>query len=85
MSTQSRDTRPEAEHVLIELLRKTTPERRLELGLLLSQDAMALAQQALIRANPNFSPEELKLLFVELTYGRDLAERVRAYIARRQI
>ena len=84
MLTQSRDTRPEAERVLIDLLSKTTPERRLELGLLLSQDAMALTQQALIRTNPHLCQEEQQLLFVEMTYGKELSERVRAYLSRRQ-
>jgi hypothetical protein len=84
MVTQSRDTHPEAEQVLIELLRKATPQRRLELGLLLSQDAMALASHALIQANPHLSDREQKLLFVEVTYGKELADRVRAYLAERK-
>jgi len=82
--TQSRDTHPEIERVLVALLAQTTPQRRLELGLLLSQDAMALAQQALVQAHPHLSQEEQRLLFVEVTYGKDLAERARAYLARRQ-
>ena len=84
MSTQSRDTRPEAEHVLIELLRKATPERRLELGLTFCDEGLAIAHQAIAQAHPLLSQEEQKLLFVEITYGKDLAEKVRAYLARRQ-
>jgi hypothetical protein len=84
MFTQSRDTHPEAERVQIELLRKATPRRRLELGLLLSQDAMAIVRRAIARANPQASEEQQKLLFVEITYGKDLADRVGAYLAGRQ-
>lgn len=85
MVTQSRDTHPEVERVLIELLRQATPERRLELGLSLSHEALEMARQGIARANPRASEEERKLLFVEVTYGKDLADRVRAYLAGKQI
>ena len=84
MLTQSRDTRPEAESVQIELLRKVTTGRRLELGLSLSQEAMDIARQAIAQANPLVSEEDQKLLFVEVTYGKVLADRVRVYLAGRQ-
>ncbi len=74
----------EAERVQIELLSKATPERRLELGLCLSQEAMAIARHAIAEANPLVSEEKQKLLFVEITYGKDLADRVKAYLAGRQ-
>lgn len=85
MFTQSRDTHPEAERVQIELLSKATLQRRLELGLSLSQEAMAIARRAIAQANPQASEEQQKLLFVEITYGKDLADRVRAYLAKRQV
>lgn len=84
MLTQSRDTHPEAERIQVELLSKATLQRRLELGLSLSQEAMAIARQAIAQANPRASEEEQELLFVEITYGKDLADRVRAYLAGRQ-
>jgi hypothetical protein len=84
MLTQSRDTHPEAERVQLELLRKTTPERRLELGLIFCEEALAIAHHAIAQANPLLSVREQKLLFVEITYGKDLADRVRAYLARKQ-
>lgn len=84
MRTQSRDTHPEAERVQIELLSKATPERRLELGLTFCEEGLAIAQAAIAQANPHLSEQEHKLLFVEFTYGKDLADKVRAYLARRQ-
>jgi hypothetical protein len=81
MFTQSRDTRPEAERVQIELLRRATPERRLELGLSLSHEALEMARQGIARANPQAGEEEQKLLFIEVTYGKELADRIRAYLA----
>jgi hypothetical protein len=84
MLTQARDTHPEAERVQLELLRQATPERRLELGLTLCEEGLAIAHHAISQANPLLSEEECRLIFVEVTYGKDLADRVRAYLAGRQ-
>lgn len=84
MRTQSRDTHPEAERVQIELLSQATLERRLELGLTFCEEGLAIAHHAIAQANPLLSKQEQKLLFVEMTYGKDLADRVRAYLAGRQ-
>lgn len=66
------------------MLRKAGTARRLQLGLELSGEALELAQRGIRRANPNMSELEVKLKFVEVTYGKDLADRVRAYLAKRQ-
>ncbi len=84
MRTQSRDTRPEAERVQVELLSQATPERRLELGLSFSQMALQMAHQGIAQAHPDLSEQEQKLLFVEITYGKDLADRVRTYLGARE-
>ncbi|MEO6891543.1 MAG: hypothetical protein ABI456_18415 [Ktedonobacteraceae bacterium] len=84
MFTQSQDTHLKAERVQVELLSKATTERRLELGLSLSQEAMGIARQAIARTHPLASEEEQALLFVEVTYGKNLADRVKAYLAGRQ-
>jgi len=84
MKTQSSDTSPEVERVQIELLRKAGKTRRLQLGLQLSGEASEMAQRAIRRAHPDLSELEAKLLFVEVTYGKDLANRVRSYLAKRQ-
>lgn len=84
MKTQSEDTSPEIERVQIELLRKAGKTRRLQLGLELSGEALEMAQRAIKRAHPELSDLEAKLLFVEVTYGKDLADRVRPHLAKRQ-
>jgi hypothetical protein len=84
MRTQSPDTSPAIEQIQIELLRKTSPARRLELALSLSQSALELAREGIRKANPNASEEEVGLIFVEVTYGKELADRVRNYLARRR-
>ena len=83
--TQSRDTNPAIEKIQIELLRKATVARRLELGFSLSQAALELAREGIRRANPNASKEDLNLIFVELNYGKELANHVRSYLARRHL
>ena len=85
MKTQSEDTSPELERVQIELLRKAGKTRRLQLGLELSSEALEMAQRAIRRAHPELSELEAKLLFVEVTYGKDLADGVRAHLAKRQL
>ena len=84
MKTQSEDTSPEVERVQIELLRRAGKARRLQLGLKLSGEALEMAQRAIRRGHPELSELEAKLLFVEVTYGKDLADRVRAHLAKRQ-
>lgn len=83
MKTQSEDTSPEIERVQIELLRKAGKTRRLQLGLELSGEALEMAQRAIKRAHPELSELEAKLLFVEVTYGKELADRVRPHLAKR--
>ena len=84
MKTQSRDTHPAIEQIQIELLRKTSPARRLELALSLSQSALELTREGIRTANPDASDEEIGLIFVEVTYGKELADRVRNYLDRRR-
>ena len=85
MKTQSEDTSPEVERVQIELLRKAGKTRRLQLGLELSGEALEMAQRAIRRSHPELSELDAKLLFVEVTYGKDLADRVRSQLAKRQL
>lgn len=84
MRTQSRDTHPEVERVQIELLRKAGVARRLSLVRSLSQTVIQLSRRAIRESHPGASEEELALIFVELNYGKELAERLRADLARRR-
>ncbi|RME38589.1 MAG: hypothetical protein D6793_02475 [Thermoflexia bacterium] len=81
---RSPDTIPEAERVQIELLRRATPAQRFHLTRSLSQTAMELARRALRRRMPGASDTEVNLAFVALWYGKDLADEVRRYLARRE-
>ncbi|MFL5732227.1 MAG: hypothetical protein ACJ78Q_03420 [Chloroflexia bacterium] len=83
MRTQSRDTHPDAERVQIELLRRMTVAQRAELMRSLTRTTIQLARRAIRQAHPEASEEEVDLIFIEVHYGRDLADRVRAYLSRR--
>ncbi len=77
------DTSPEAEKVQIELLRRATNAERLALALSMTDLTVRLARRAIARANPGLSQHELDLKFVEIHYGKELAERVREYLRAR--
>jgi hypothetical protein len=85
MICQSPDTTPQAEKVQIELIRQSSVAKRISLVRSLSQTAMFLSRRAIQRANPSLSEREVDLLFVELHYGKDLAERLRSYMEHKRL
>jgi len=83
MTTRSMDTHPGAEKVQIMLLRQATVAKRLAVMCSLSQTTIQLSRRAIRRANPTYSPLEVKLAFVAYHYGEELAERLRQYVEQR--
>ena len=71
------DTHPDAERVQIELLRKAGPEHRMAMACSLTDYVVQLAKQAIARAHPQASQREHDLLFIEVHYGRHVANLVR--------
>jgi len=80
MICQSPDTDPQAEKVLIELVRKSSMARRISRVRSLSQTVMFLSRRAIQRANPHMTEREVNLTFVEYHYGKALAEQLRSYM-----
>jgi hypothetical protein len=78
------DTDPESARVQLELIRRASPGRRLSLALSLSRTVLGLSRCGLARRMPGASEEEVGLRFVELHYGRELAEAVREDLAHRR-
>jgi hypothetical protein len=76
------DTHPDAEKVQIELLRRATPEQRLRIAINLTATVVNLSRRTIATLNPELSPEELNLKWVELCYGKELASRLRSYLLR---
>ena len=77
------DTHPEAEKVQIELARAMTAAQKMTLMRSLTATAVRLSRRAIARANPEFSPQEVDLKWVELHYGKQLASELREYLERR--
>lgn len=84
MITQSIDTHPKAEKVLISLIRKASPTKKLSQVRSLSQITIQLSKRAIVRANKNIDEQEVNLIFVAHHYGNNLADRLRKYLEKRK-
>ncbi len=84
MRTQSEDTSPEMERVQIELIRKAPPTKIFNLVRSMSQTMIQASRENIQRLHPDASKEELALIFIELNYGKELANFVRAKMERRR-
>lgn len=73
------DTSREAEQVQLRLLGEKTPAERLMLAIRLSQDVIRASKRAIARAHPEFTPRQIEHMFIELHYGRELADAVRKH------
>lgn len=74
------DTHPDAERVQIELLRRKTPAERLAMARRLSDLVVRMSRQAIARRHPDWTPQQVKLAWIEMSYGRELADQVRDYL-----
>jgi hypothetical protein len=72
------DTDPDVLRLQAELLRQTTPARRLEMALSLSAALIDIAYAGIRRRQAGISDVDAGLQFVEIQYGRELAQAVRA-------
>ncbi|OGO29376.1 MAG: hypothetical protein A2W33_05100 [Chloroflexi bacterium RBG_16_52_11] len=75
MSVLFPDTRPEAEEVLIRLLRQAPPWQKLEMVNQLNQSVNLLALAGLRERYPNANARQLRQRLAELLLGKDLAEK----------
>ena len=76
MRTQSPDTSPDAERVLIELMRRATAWRRLQLADRMSISTRELCRAGLRMRHPNASEAELRRRFADIYLGSELAAKV---------
>ena len=73
------DTTRDAEQVQLRLLRDKSPAERLALAVRLSSEVIRASKRAISRAHPELTLRQVGHLFIELHYGRELAEAVRLY------
>ncbi len=73
MRTLAQDTHPDAERVLINLLREATPARKLAVVLSANRTARLLALTGLRERHPGESPARLRRRLADLWLGPELA------------
>jgi len=83
MRTPPLDTRPEAEKVLISLLRNANTAQKFAQVRSLSQTVIQLSRRAIGRANRDLSGEQIGLRFITLHYGKELANNVKELLDRK--
>lgn len=79
MTSYTSDTSREAREVQLELLRRMAPEERFRKACAMSRRCRKMAMEAIRRRYPRISGEEMRLRFIELVYGRELADAVRRH------
>ena len=77
MPSDISDTSNEALAVQLECLRQMTPHERLRRSCAWSGQVRRMAFDAIRRRHPEFSEGDVRLLFIELTYGQAMADEVR--------
>ena len=73
------DTSPEALAVQLDSLRRMTSLDRLRMAQAWSRDVRQMAFAAIRRRHPALDENEVRLRFIELTYGKALADDVRRW------
>jgi hypothetical protein len=68
------DTHPEAEAVRQELLRRASPADKFSLVRALTATVVSLCREGIRERHPEFDDRAVDLHFVEMNYGRELAE-----------
>ena len=77
------DTTPDARRVLLDLMRRATPAEKLARVRSLSATVIELSRRAIARRHPDWTPLQVQLKWVELHYGRELAEQLTEYLKER--
>ena len=84
MRTQSQDTDQKAEAVLISMLRGQSFAQKFARIQSLTETTIRLSRRAIQRQHEGLEQHSLNCMFVELHYGKELAQRFRAYIENRK-
>ncbi|MCR9296042.1 MAG: hypothetical protein NXI32_25280 [bacterium] len=79
MHPYTTDTSEEAERLQLAILRRMSPIERIQKVCRLSSNLRRMARDAVRRRYPDFDELELRLKFIEITYGKELADAVREH------
>ena len=81
MHPYTTDTSIEAELVQLELIRKADPADCAMKAIRMTTRLILECKNAIRQNHPGFSDKQVGLVFIELNYGKDLANEVRQYLA----
>ena len=84
MQPYTTDTSIEAEAIQMELLRRMSPSDRIAKMCNLSASLRRMAFDAIRRLHPALDEAEVRLKFIESTYGKELASEVRNHMQQRE-
>jgi hypothetical protein len=84
VKNENNDTSPESDAVLNQLIMHQEPAKRLAAAVAASNRVAGQCKDAIRRANPGISIQEVNLRFIELNYGAELAAAVRSVLAIKQ-
>ncbi len=84
MQTQSIDTHSKAENIIISLLREKNSAKKFSLIRSLSRLTIQLSKRAIQRANKGIDDNQVNLIFIDLHYGRELANKYQKYLSQRR-
>lgn len=73
------------DYLYIELLRQLTVAQRLRIAGQMTAWEISRSRAEIARTNPEFTEEQVRLKWVENTYGKELAENLREYLHQRQV
>lgn len=85
INSYTTDTSEEAERIQLDLLRALSPQERIQKMCILSTSLRRMAFDAIRRFHPTLDDNEVRLKFIELTYGVELANSVRSHLELNQI
>jgi hypothetical protein len=78
------DTSLEIEEAQLQLLRLMTPSDRSALAAKMSTEVIRASKRAIARLNPNFTPRQVEHYYIELHYGKELADGMRDWERNRE-
>jgi hypothetical protein len=81
MRPYTTDTSPEAEEAQLNLIRRMPPSERALKSLRMTTRLIRECKAAIARNNPQLSPQEIGIAFIELNYGQELATAVQRYLS----
>ena len=79
MQPYTSDTSVEAEEVQLELIRRMTGSERALRAIRMTTRLIRECKAAIARHNPELTPKETGIAFIELNYGKELADAVNRY------